>query len=116
MGEAAAEENLKFVIPGITKTERSMTAGVRGITFRNGSPARESLMDKFDSDISEVHARQQPGMPLQRGVASAAVGCRDTIVNTGLAPRSRQHCRKRASETFADRVKVRILQRTLILR
>ena len=46
---------------------------------------QKTLIGNFCSAISKLCVPAKAGRPLQRGVASAAGGCRDAVVNTGSA-------------------------------
>lgn len=57
-----------------------------GITIHNEPNRQENLDRQCRSCYKEIVRPGESRAPLQRGVASAAGGCRDAIVKTGFGP------------------------------
>jgi hypothetical protein len=63
MGWRDSEENLKFVMPCITKAKPRERFVIAGITIRNGPPHEESLMGGIYPAINELRVPAGAGRP-----------------------------------------------------
>jgi hypothetical protein len=112
MGAAAAKEKLKFVMPCITKTMRSESFAMAGITIRNGLTPKANLDGKLPFCYKECVSRRKPGAPPKGSSFGSRKAATARSSTRAFRPGRVGITRDNASETFAHRVKADFRQRS----